>query len=926
MVNIDRISEAYFGEMGEEFAVKTRKRISWICNKVDGNKVLDIGCSQGITSFLLAKEGKEVIGIDVVEQSIEYAKSLLKIDELPKLNLKFICNDFIQEEFHETFNTIILTEVLEHLENPITFIEKAYSLMDMGAKFILTVPFGINDHPDHKRTYYMAELIEQVSPYIEISDIQVFCNDEGIAEWIGIEGLKRDFIQEKSEKFKICEIKQLEEYFYSRERMLVDHNYNLINQTIHFNNAINSLTLENKLLIDSLKPIEDEIFINIDFKKDFRMYDSNKIIVNKNIIGCSGHIENEEYISIYENNLDLNMYPQKLIDPGKVIEVNFEGNIKGNLELMLIVVYYSSNELLRFDKVKIGEKKIIHSPLDTKCIRLFVSVKGWGIADINHITLKSKEDSKEIKNLNELKVACIFDEFTTECYRDMCKLIHVKPNNWKKIMREQRPDILIVESAWCGIDNSWQEKILNLNKVIDEDLLSLIIWCKFNNIPTIFWNKEDPVSFDLFIGTAKYFDYIFTTDAESINKYKKILERDNIFLSMFAASPSKHNPIKVDEDYIDKAFFAGAYYPHFEQRNIDFEKLFNASKNTIGVDIYDRNFIYEGNLTTFPKVYHEHILGKINPTQINNVYKKYKVGLNVNTVKESSTMFARRIFELLACGTPVVSSYSNGINDIFKGIVLATDDEESMKIELENLSGNKVYYDYKKNQGIRDIFRNHTYEKRLTEILKKANIEVKQDKKTVIAISFIENNEQLEYIINLYKKQTYSEKALVIVAKSLEDLSYDGEYDINDIEFIDKSIFMESKLKLIDIIKSEYVTYMNVENYYGKYYIEDFINATMYSDADYIGKKQYIKYINSQFETINEGESFEYVTSLINDRCLISTECIKNITLSGFYEMFYKRKDIDTLKYGRKFLSIDKYNFIDGISDIDIDKKLSIEI
>lgn len=46
-------------------------------------------------------------------------------------------------------------------------------------------------------------------------------------------------------------------------------------------------------------------------------------------------------------------------------------------------------------------------------------------------------------------------------------------------------------------------------------------------------------------------------------------------------------------------------------------------------------------------------------------YKAYKAMLNVNTVTESSTMCARRVFEILASGTNVISTPSKALAALF---------------------------------------------------------------------------------------------------------------------------------------------------------------------------------------------------------------------------------------------------------------------
>lgn len=70
----DRIWQMYDGEFGEVGRQQARTRIHWICEQVKPNRVLDLGCSQGVCDILLAREGLNVTGIDLDQDAIEYAK------------------------------------------------------------------------------------------------------------------------------------------------------------------------------------------------------------------------------------------------------------------------------------------------------------------------------------------------------------------------------------------------------------------------------------------------------------------------------------------------------------------------------------------------------------------------------------------------------------------------------------------------------------------------------------------------------------------------------------------------------------------------------------------------------------------------------------------------------------------------------------
>jgi len=183
---LDRIYEAYMGEMGDSFAQSVRERIHWMCKEAKGEKIYDVGCSQGIVSILLAREGSTVLGLDLQPESINFAEGLLE-DESPavKDNIKFVVGNFINYEVEgDNFDSIILGEVLEHIINPTAFLSRANSLLKQSGRLVLTVPFGINEFIDHKRTYYLMEIVDEIEKFFTIQKIKFF------GKWLGVVATK----------------------------------------------------------------------------------------------------------------------------------------------------------------------------------------------------------------------------------------------------------------------------------------------------------------------------------------------------------------------------------------------------------------------------------------------------------------------------------------------------------------------------------------------------------------------------------------------------------------------------------------------------------------------------------------------------------------------------------------------------------------
>ena len=89
--------------------------------KLNKLKILDVGCGGGLVSEGIAKLGANVTGIDFIEENIRVAKKHAKQS---KLEINYIVKDFEKERLTSKYDVIIIFEVLEHLENWKSFLEK----------------------------------------------------------------------------------------------------------------------------------------------------------------------------------------------------------------------------------------------------------------------------------------------------------------------------------------------------------------------------------------------------------------------------------------------------------------------------------------------------------------------------------------------------------------------------------------------------------------------------------------------------------------------------------------------------------------------------------------------------------------------------------------------------------------------------------
>jgi 2-polyprenyl-3-methyl-5-hydroxy-6-metoxy-1,4-benzoquinol methylase len=123
--------------------IADRKRLDFISDALKSKvgpdaKVLDVGCGNGVISRHLGKLGFNVLGIDVSEATIEKARSL---NTLPNVWFDVISAEKLVAQ-GDTFDAIICSEVLEHLDNPSALLKVLYQSLKKDGILVVTVPNG----------------------------------------------------------------------------------------------------------------------------------------------------------------------------------------------------------------------------------------------------------------------------------------------------------------------------------------------------------------------------------------------------------------------------------------------------------------------------------------------------------------------------------------------------------------------------------------------------------------------------------------------------------------------------------------------------------------------------------------------------------------------------------------------------------------
>jgi spore maturation protein CgeB len=515
-----------------------------------------------------------------------------------------------------------------------------------------------------------------------------------------------------------------------------------------------------------------------------------------------------------------------------------------------------------------------------------------------------------------LVVGCILDEFTAACFSPECSAVTFRPDNWREVVTRSPIDMLFVESAWRGNEGAWQYKIVSVPK--GNELAELVKYCRSKHIPTVFWNKEDPVHFDRFIKSASLFDYVFTTDSDCVPRYQEQLQHDRTFALPFAAQSTIHHPV-LESERLHNVCFAGAYYglSHDERRK-DMDIVLKPALE-YGLHIFDRQHGMVGpsaNQYRFPDIYQSAIKGHLSYDHLVKAYKRYKVFLNVNSVKTSPTMFSRRVFELLACGTPVVSAYARGIENLLgSDIVAFAGSEEETKKHLDRLLGDESEWARASAKGIRAVFENHTYSQRWQTMCQKVG---RQDASpppaSAIVIAVVSQEATLGRYIEVLAQQTYRHfDVWLYLGKALN--SAIAERLSNALPDIRVQVFTDTAGVATACANAEagdYLWLIQSSDFYGPNFLKDCMLAAKYSDAQFIGKHSHFVLSKdlSRLELTSAGYEFRYVNSLPPGSFIAKRGSLPEQSWRDLL-----RKQMLRATEGRA-LSIDPFNYVRNASSL----------
>ena len=135
------------------------KRYEFALPYCRGATVLDAGCGVGYGTAHVAQLAQRVVGVDVSDEAIAYAR-----EHYAAPNVEFLVADVLELPFDpRSFDTVCSFEIVEHVPDAERFVAELARVLKPGGRLVLSTPRAEDptvrpDNPFHEREFDADEL------------------------------------------------------------------------------------------------------------------------------------------------------------------------------------------------------------------------------------------------------------------------------------------------------------------------------------------------------------------------------------------------------------------------------------------------------------------------------------------------------------------------------------------------------------------------------------------------------------------------------------------------------------------------------------------------------------------------------------------------------------------------------------------------
>lgn len=451
------------------------------------------------------------------------------------------------------------------------------------------------------------------------------------------------------------------------------------------------------------------------------------------------------------------------------------------------------------------------------------------------------------------RVGIIADQPLVSALENSVTLVPLTPENWERELSDV--EVLLVTSTWMGVDGTWSGLADLSSPLRDLVVKSIMHGARERGVPVAFWSTEDPLGFTHFRRFAVHADHVFTTAAESVPVYERILRAGTtVQVLPLGINPHHHQPLGCMRHEETSVLLTSSWdRSEYPERRFAGERildgLINAGAELTILD--DRLPDTEAGLhVRYPDRYLPHLHPAVSAQDTALLQRLLPLGVALSADAESQTSFDRRALELQAAGSMILANYNAGLNTQFPHLQMPDGPVDVAQI-VEQLSPETIRE--AQVAGIRSVFSANTAADRMGDFFEAIGLDPQRPVHRVLVSGLSESD-----FSELVKNQTYD--------RPIEYVPHGQEHQVRGSQ--DGDVFV----RLTSLDKA------------GPNLITDIVCAYRYSDADAV-LVQNIEFNGPLYEyldALNTSDSTgqPHAVWLRADQSLAEAEAATTLTLS----------------------------------------------
>lgn len=157
----------FYNELGKMPQQKKQKYVGWRMDWIEPDgEILELGCHVGFNLIYYARKGFNITGVDLSQSLIDEARKRISKQPREVRERITIVKSFIEKlKVEKRYDTILLTETLEHVINPIPIMKKTREFLKRDGKLYITSPDKLVGNSSHVRgisRIYVTKLLASV--------------------------------------------------------------------------------------------------------------------------------------------------------------------------------------------------------------------------------------------------------------------------------------------------------------------------------------------------------------------------------------------------------------------------------------------------------------------------------------------------------------------------------------------------------------------------------------------------------------------------------------------------------------------------------------------------------------------------------------------------------------------------------------------